>query len=200
MFEDQNFCWRETFLVMLEVANRPATSQLLEHLKKLKSPFEIKNQITNPRGFAETFSILAFQDHAAIDFVYSEGENVVREFSALADELESHDISRKEKALIAKARKYSAKIELLHFEQIYEKKAEKLHRPTPLKFPKYSSFIKNLHQECRENEADTENSDSAEFLNPNALIQVLKLVSRLTGGIAFDPASGLMLGHGEKMS
>jgi hypothetical protein len=200
MFEDQNFCWRETFLVMLEVAHRPTMSKLLEHLKKLKSQLGIQNQTTNQDGFAETFSIIALQDHAAIDFVYTEGENVVREFSVLANALESHDLTYKEKFLIEKARKYSAKIELLHFEQIYEKKVGNLHTPAPLKLPKYSTFIKNLHQESNEKENNTDDSDSTEIFNPNTLIQILKLISRLTGGIAFDPASGLVLGYGEKTS
>ena len=33
----------------------------------------------------------------------------------------------------------------------------------------------------------------AERLDPNTLIQILKLVMHLTDGIAFDPASGVVL-------
>jgi hypothetical protein len=178
---------------MLEQFKRPVMSEMVQRLRKLNDRLEIKDARSMANGLLESLIVLAPNDSAAVEILYREGSEVEAEFAALADELERHDLTAKERKKIATARGYSAKIELLHFEQIQETPATKQQFPTKLSFPRYSHFIKNLTQDLKPSDDEPDEFDSAERLDPNTLIRILKLVTHLTEGIAFDPASGVVL-------
>ena len=193
MFDDNRYCWRETYLVMLDRAKRPMTSETVLRLKKLNARLEITTHRGSTDGLLESLIVIAPNDSAAVEIRYNEGTEVEKEFAALADELERHEPSAKERKKIARARGFSAKIELLHFEQIQDVPVTKQNFPAKLSFPRYSHFIKNLTQEIKPPDEEPDEFDLAERLDPNTLIQILKLVTHLTDGIAFDPASGVVL-------
>ena len=192
MFGDDRYCWRETYLVMLDRLKHPETSEVVQGLKKLKGRIEIDDTQSDVSGLLESLVVISPNDSSAVELQYREGPDVVAEFAALADELERHDPAVGERKKIARAKEFSAKIELLHFEQVQETSQQKQSFPAKLTFPRYSGFIKNLN---REMQADDESNefDSTEQLDPNTLILILKLISRITSGIAFDPASGIVL-------
>ena len=198
MFDDNRYCWRETYLVMLDRLKRPLSAETVQRLQKPGERFEI----TTPRdvarwgdanGLLESLIVVAPDDSAAVEIRYDEGVEVVKEFAALADELERHEPSAKEQKKIARAREWTAKIELLHFEQIRDAPATRRNVPVQLSFPRYSRFIQNLTQDLKPPDDDPDEFDLAERLDPNTLIRILKLVTRLTDGIAFDPAAGVVL-------
>ena len=196
MFDDNRYCWRETYLVMLNRHKRPAMRELLQHLQKLGDRLEIKDTRSDANSLLESAVVIAANDSAAVEIQYREGADVATEFAALADELERHEISTKERKKITLARGFAAKIELLHFEQIRDVPVTQQNFPAKLSFPRYSSFIKNLTQDDHSNDKSNDEPDEfdlAERLDPNTLIRILKLVTRLTEGIAFDPASGVVL-------
>lgn len=192
MFGDDRYCWRETYLVMLDRLNRPDGSELIRKIKRLKSRLEIKDVQAGADGSLESLVVIAPNDSSAVELQYREGSDVTAEFVALADELERHEPSDKERKKIARARKFSAKIELLHFEQIQSDLQCKRDFPPKLVFPRYSGFVKNLKREMQADDEPDE-FDLAEQLDPDTLIQILKLISRLTNGVAFDPAAGIVL-------
>jgi len=192
MFDDNRYCWRETYLVMLDRLKRPAMSELVPRLRKLNDRLFISDTRSTANDGLESLIVIAPNDSAAVEIQYYEGAEVATEFSALADELERHELSAKERKKIARAREFSAKIELLHFEQIQDAPVAKHGFPTQLSFPRYSHFIENLTQEMKPSDEPDE-FDLAERLDPNTLIRILRLVTQLTDGIAFDPASGVVL-------
>jgi hypothetical protein len=192
MFGDNRYCWRETYLVMLDHLRHPETSEVVLGLKKLKGRIEISNTRSNANGLLESLIVLSQNDSSAVELQYREGADVTVEFAALADELERHDPTVGERKKIARAREFSAKIELLHFEQVQEIPQQKQSFPAKLTFPRYSGFIKNLNREIQADDEPNE-FDSTEQLDPNTLILILKLISRITSGVAFDPASGIVL-------
>jgi len=193
MFDDNRYCWRETYLVMLHRLKRPVEEEVVLRLQKPDRRFEITMPCDNASGLLESLIVVAPNDSAAVEIRYGEGDEVVKEFAALADELERHEPSPKERKKLARAREMTAKIELLHFEQIQDTPATKRNIPAKLSFPRYSHFIKNLTQDIKPPDGEPDDFDLAERLDPNTLIQILKLVTHLTDGIAFDPASGVVL-------
>ena len=196
MFDDNRYCWRETYLVMLNQHKRPAMTEMVQRLKKLGDRLEIKDARSDANGLLESAVVIAANDSAAVEIQYREGADVATEFAALADELERHEISAKERKKITLARGFSAKIELLHFEQIRDVPVTRQNFPAKLSFPRYSSFIKNLTQDDHSNDKSNDEPDEfdlAERLDPNTLIRILKLVTHMTEAIAFDPASGVVL-------
>ena len=193
MFDDSRYCWRETYLVMLDRLRRPMMSEMVQRLQKMNERLKITVARGNVNGLFEFLIVVAPNDNAAVEIQFHEGDEVAQEFSSLADELERHELSVKERKKIARARKFSAKIELLHFEQILETPATKRNFPTKLSFPRYSHFIQNLTQEMKTPEDEPDEFDLAERLDPNTLIRILRLVTQLTEGIAFDPAGGVVV-------
>ena len=192
MFEDDRYCWRETYLVMLDRLKHPKTSEVVQGLKKLKGRIEIGNTQSNASGLLESLVVISPNDSSAVELQYREGSDVILQFDSLADELERHDPAVGERKKIARAREFSAKIELLHFEQVKKKPQQKQSFPAKLTFLRHSSFIKNLNREMQADDEPNE-FDSTEQLDPNTLILILKLISRITSGVAFDPASGIVL-------
>ena len=193
MFDDNRYCWRETYLVMLDRRKRPAMSEMVPRLHRLNDRLVIKNPRSVANDWFESLIVIAPNDSAAVEIQYHDGLEVTTEFAALADELERHELSAKERKKITQARGLSAKIELLHFEQIEEAPVTKQNFPTKLSFPRYSHFIQNLTQDMQQPDNGPDEFDLAERLDPNTLIRILKLVTHLTEGIAFDPASGIVL-------
>jgi hypothetical protein len=193
MFDDNRYCWRETYLVMLDRRKRPLVAETGQRLKKLDGRLEITIPQTNADDLLESLVVVSPNDSAAVEIRYSEGTEVVKEFAALADELERHEPNAKERNKIAGAREMTAKIELLHFEQIQDTPATKRNLPPKLSFPRNSHFIKNLTQDIKPPDDEPDEFDLAERLDPNTLIQILKLVRHLTDGIAFDPAACVVL-------
>ena len=193
MFDDNRYCWRETYLVMLDRLKRPAAAEMVQRLHKLNDRLEIKATRSGTNDLLESLIVIAPNDSAAVEILYREGSEVAAEFAALADELERHELTAKERKKIARARELTAKIELLHFEQMRETTATKQNFPTRLSFPRYSHFIKNLTQEMKQPDDEPDEFDLAERLDPNTLIRILQLAVQLTEGIAFDPASGIVL-------
>jgi len=202
MFDDNRYCWRETYLVMHDRVHRPLASDMVRKLSNLKGYLEICNIRSDSDDLLDSLVILARNDSAAVEMQYHEGDTVVKEFTVLADEMERHELSSQERKKIVRARNFSAKIELLHFEQMQEDQirdinAKKHDFPVPLKFPRYSHFVNNLICENHRNESgaidESDAFDWTERLDPNILIKILKLVTRLTLGIAFDPAGGIVL-------
>jgi len=191
MFDDNRFCWRETYLVMLRAEKRPVISELVQRLKKLHNRYDIRN-IRSDMGCLISLCVVAPNDGAAVELLYREGDEVRREFAVLADELERHEPTGKECKKIASAREFDAKIEVMHFEQMQEKTDGQSSFPPKLSFPRYSNFVQNLNRELDKADEPDE-FDLAERLDPNTLIQILKLISRLTDGTAFDPAGGFVL-------
>lgn len=193
MFDDNRYCWRETYLILLDESKRPALSETVLRLHQLSDRLVIQNACPTANDRLESLIVIAPNDSAAVEIQYHEGSQVVLEFAALAEELERHDLSAGERKKIARARRFSAKIELLHFEQIEETPVTKQQYPTKLSFPRYSHFIQNLTQEMKQPDDEPDEFDLAERLDPNTLIRILKLLTRLTEGVAFDPAGGVVL-------
>jgi hypothetical protein len=147
MFDDNRYCWRETYIVMLDRLKRPLAAETVQRLKKLDGRLEITMSQTNADDLLESLVVISPNDSAAVEMRYSEGTDVVKEVAALADELERHEPNAKERNKIVRAREGTAKIELLHFEQIQDIATTKRNLPAKLSFPRYSHFIKNLTQD-----------------------------------------------------
>ncbi len=191
IFDDDRYCWRETYLVMLDRSQRPTASETARCLQKQGVCLEITNLRSDADGWLESLTVISPNDNAAVEIQYFEGDEIAAEFAALADELERHELSAKERKKIDRSRNFFAKIELRHFEQLHDVPTAKAGFPPKLNFPRHSSFVKNLAREMPVDEPDE--FDMAERLDPDTLIRILKLVSHLTDGIAFDPASGVVL-------
>ncbi len=136
MFENDQYCWRETYFVLFDAGRRPKLDALKQVLEKLGNHFTLTNLTADETGQVESLTVLAPDDFAALDVCYVEGDEVVEQAVALAEELEAADEADDARARRQRIRRLNARFDVLHFEQVVdfedEDDAEGMLDPTAL--------------------------------------------------------------------
>jgi hypothetical protein len=120
MFENDQYCWRETYFVLFEAERRPKLDALKQVLEKLGNHFTLTNLTADETGRVESLTVLAPDDFAALDVCYVEGDEVVEQAAALAEELETSDETDDARARRQRIRQVNARFDVLHFEQVVD--------------------------------------------------------------------------------
>ena len=215
-FEDDRYQWRETYFVLFDPEKRPKMESIRTGLQSVFGSLHIRGSQEDELGQLEMLSVASYEDFAAIDMVYREGDQVIAEMQAILEELVNLTSTKQNRLKIMKAGKCSAKLDVMHFEQmipidISRGKSKTIwfpettnetdsfaeHKTGPFTKRKRFQFDPEQYIETGvESAFEDDHSDEAEqseHLNPNTLIQVLELLCLLTDGIAIDPASGAVL-------
>lgn len=217
-FEDDRYQWRETYFILFNPSKRPLIGEVRKKLKPLLRTLKLTTIRGDSEGRLEMLSIASPEDHAALDIAYQSGEHILEEMNVLADELVNLTSTKKNQEKIERIRTCSARLEVLHFEQMVSEENE---NPPEVFSPQnresspensrdaFSSrprfqfdpdhYIEppiisqpRTRDEMEEEEPE-EDSDPVGELDPNTLLLVLEIFCRLTDGVAIDPASGAVL-------
>lgn len=164
LFEREGYKWRETYFVLFDAARRPSLAKLEKALGGLGGHFEVSEGVADEKGRFESLTIVAHDEFAAIDLSYTEGEEVTEQLPTLVEELRGSIADADERQKLAQIKKATARIDLLHFEEV-----------------------------GAEPPAESEEEEADELLDPSALIMVLDVVVHVTGGVAVDPQSGTLM-------
>ena len=136
MFENEQYCWRETYFVLFDVAKRPKLNVLEKALAKLSNRFAVTNLAADDQGLVESLTVLAPDDFAALDVCYVEGDEVAEQAAALAEEIDLGDNPAVAMARKQRLRCATARFDVLHFEQVVaaesDDEADALFDPTAL--------------------------------------------------------------------
>ena len=117
-FEDDRYQWRETYFVLFDPARKPLLQEIRRGLNPMFKSLVIRNSQADEEGRIETLSVVSYEDRAAIDLIYQCGEQVLQETEAIATEMLRITSTKKNRAKIEKAKEYSARLDVLHFEQM----------------------------------------------------------------------------------
>ncbi|MDR1483358.1 MAG: hypothetical protein LBT09_00895 [Planctomycetaceae bacterium] len=117
LFDDERYAWRETYFVLFEPAMRPRFVDVRRNFDIHAGCFSMLDKKVGNDDAMESITIASYEDHAAIEVVYSEGEIVLSESNALFATI-SKDCPARERELLRKAKKLSARYSVLHFEQV----------------------------------------------------------------------------------
>ena len=79
MFENDQYCWRETYFVLFDVRNRPKLDAVRRALANLDTRFSVANLTGDDEGYVESLTVLSPDDFAALDVCYVDGEEVVEQ-------------------------------------------------------------------------------------------------------------------------
>ena len=214
LFDDDRYDWRETYFVYFESSHRPKLPDVRRALQTYAPFFHILNSKAAPDGNLVEMTIASYEDHAALEIVYQEGDHILTEARHLAQTLEK-DASAGERLQLQKIVQYKMRFDIHHFEQTAETGAFKIMKVPELKFSKPSTsptdhgnvFAKALGTDIsgkgtlyfdpnEESDAlDADMMDSGEFerIDPEMLVTVLEVLCRISHGVALDPASGIVL-------
>jgi hypothetical protein len=124
MFENEQYCWRETYFVLFDAARRPKLEVVQKALAELNDRFAVTNLAADDRGLAESLTVLAPDDFAALDVCYVDGDEVAEQMAALAEELDLGDDPTQTSSRRQRLRRYNARFDVLHFEQVVDLEAD----------------------------------------------------------------------------
>ena len=220
LFEDDRYDWRETYFVYFESSHRPKLPEVRRALQTYATFFNILNSKSEANGNLVEMTIASYEDHAALEIIYREGNDILTEAKHLARSLKK-GATPEEHAKLQKIIQCRARFDVHHFEQLAGTAVFNVTKLPELKFPKQrtrsalsSIFLKafktdtpneelfhfdpNSYAKCRSpggDESETTGADSGEFerINPEMLVTVLESLCFLSKGIALDPASGIVI-------
>jgi hypothetical protein len=117
MFENDQYCWRETYFVLFDSAKRPTLKKVETVLSKLHARLTFTNGTADDDGAFDSVTVLAPDDFAALDISYLSGEEVLEQGALLAEEMEKAGDAAN-RSQIGRLRACDARFDVLHFEQI----------------------------------------------------------------------------------
>ncbi|MCO6047511.1 hypothetical protein NG895_26710 [Aeoliella sp. ICT_H6.2] len=161
--KSEQLAWRETYFVMFSSSDRPTLAQVEAAIAEASSRLSVSNLEANDEGLFTSAVVQAPEDNAAMEISYEAGDLVVEQSGELAKQLRKQ-LDGDQLAQLVRA---DARLDVMHFERLAEGPDD------------YGL-----------GEEEDEESLLDEALDPASLITVVDALARLTGGIAFDPASG----------
>lgn len=120
MFENSQFCWRETYFVLFESSKRPTLEKVQRALAGVNERFTLTNLNADEKGLAESLTVLSPDDFAALDICYVDGEEVLEQGAQLATDMEAPACRPEDRDRLERIRRCDARFDVLHFEQVVD--------------------------------------------------------------------------------
>ena len=139
LFDDDRYDWLETYFVYFESSHRPKLSDVRRTLKIDAPFFNILSSKADPDGNLAEMTVASYEDHAALEIVYREGNDILNEARHLAQTLEN-DASAGERVQLQKIVRCKARFDVHHFEQTAGTKVFNITKLPVIKFSKQSTF------------------------------------------------------------
>jgi hypothetical protein len=117
LFENDSYCWRETYFVLFRESRRPSVDTMRAALQSLGS-FEIKNVSGDAEGRFESATVVAPADYAAMDITFVGGEDVAEQTEQLLRDLDLSGLQDEEQEKAERLKDVDARIDIYHFEKV----------------------------------------------------------------------------------
>jgi len=118
LFENPEYQWRETFLVLFDEQQRPTAEQVEAAFTQIGKQFEQHNVRRTESGLLEAVTMISQTDYAGLDISYIDGEDVSDQIEELLTMIDIDDLMPGEDELVARIPLCNARFDILHFENI----------------------------------------------------------------------------------
>jgi|TARA_B110000495_G_scaffold175333_1_gene166058 hypothetical protein len=123
LFDDPNYRWRDTFLVLFDDKQRP-TIELAQSAIQQIGKFEMQNFSESESRYIESMTITSSVDLIGLEILYVAGAEVVEETEALVLELAEDALLLGNEDSLTQLSTANARFDILHFEKITENSNE----------------------------------------------------------------------------
>lgn len=185
--------WLETYFIVFPSERRPTLAQVEHALAEADPRLKLENLAADDDGLFASLLVQSPEDHAAVEISYEVGESVIEQNLEWAKQLQKQ-LSAKQLQLIVSA---DARLDVAHFERVPTGGASspagkapppKLHEVDEDEFNDESA--EDFGDDGYGDDDDFDAEASLEIFDPTCLLTVVETLSRLTRGLAFDPAAG----------
>ena len=160
MDEHEELSWRETYFVLFSSDNHPTMAQVEAAIADASNRLGIEHLEADEDGLFASAIVQAPEDNAAMEISFEAGEAVAEQSAELAKKMRKRLAGEQ----LAKLLRSDARFDIMHFERVTRS----------------------------DDDYDERGDDDllSEALDPASLITVVEDLTRLTQGIAIDPAAG----------
>ncbi|MCS5631630.1 MAG: hypothetical protein NZ744_12425 [Pirellulaceae bacterium] len=123
LFDDPNYRWRDTFLVLFDDEQRPTVALALSAIQKI-GKFEVRNSSESESQYIESITITSSVDLVGLEILYVAGAEVVEETETLVIELAEDAMLLGQEHSLTQLSAANARFDILHFEKITENSNE----------------------------------------------------------------------------
>ena len=124
LFENAEYRWRETFLVLFASEQRPSAKEFKKALAGLGDRYRVDSLVENDQAQLESLTLLAPIDNAAMDISFLEGEEVAEQLGQMREQINEDDLLPGEEDKLAQLDHCNARFDILHFEHVQDFLAE----------------------------------------------------------------------------
>ena len=139
LFEDDRYDWRETYFVYFESSHRPKLPEIRRALKTYAPLFYILDSKAESNGHLVAMTIASYENHAALEIVYREGNDILTEIQHLIRSL-AQEATAEELSKLQKIAQYKTRLDVHHFEQLAETAVFNVIKLPELKFARQSTI------------------------------------------------------------
>ncbi len=119
LFDDPNYRWRDTFLVLFDDEQRPTIKLALSAIQQI-GKFNVRNSSESESRLIESITITSSVDLVGLEILYVAGDEVVEEIEALVMELAEDAMLLGNEDSLTQLSAANARLDILHFEKITE--------------------------------------------------------------------------------
>jgi hypothetical protein len=156
--------WRDTYFILFNQSDRPTVTQVESAISRAAKRLKLEHLEADDDGMFESVLVQAPQDNAAFEISYETGEAVVAQSTDLAKQLKG-ELDKKQLTRMLQA---DARLDVMLFERVRA-------------------------SEWGSSEGDDDDDWESGSLDPSSLLNVVEALTKLTGGLPIDPASGAIL-------
>lgn len=163
LFDDDNYRWRETYLLFFKQSKRPTVDAVEQALANQPQAFDLQAVRGDDRGLLESITAIAPDRRSAIDICFVAPEDAAGQIESMRDEMDVTAVDDDDADKVQRLREFDALLELMHFECA-----------------------------AGDMTSDDDDEVDA-FFDPTALLIVVETLCQLCDGVAIDPASATVV-------
>jgi hypothetical protein len=182
--ERDDLLWLETYFIMFPHQRRPTLAQVEHALLEANPHLVLQNLAADDDGRFASLLVQSPEDHAAVEVSYETGEAVIEQSLEWAKALQKQLTPTQLQHLVAA----DARLDVAHFERVQSAGAAPRPEAPTLHKPDFDDEA--FDDDFDPGDDDFDEEAALEIFDPTCLLTVVESLTRLTHGLAIDPAAG----------
>lgn len=177
--------WLETYFILFPQQRRPTLAQVEHALAEADPRLKIENLAADDDGMFASLLVQSPEDHAAVEISYETGEAVIEQNLEWAKQLQKQLSPKHLQSMITA----DARLDVAHFERV-QASTSSSGSEDEADSGEMRAFAEKGFDDDFAGDDDFDEEAALEIFDPTCLLTVVETLSKLTRGLAFDPAAG----------